>query len=176
MTLEIKLQNAIRRGDQAEIYSVFCSIYHKYCRLVGYIVSKYVHNVSDVEELVDDVFVNFSREIFATQIKNIKSYLATSAKNSAVDFVRKTQRLPHFVYDEFYLQNQAYVPTDGTDYNDLVVQLAKCLSVEETNVLLLNALHGYSFAEISQKLNKPKSTVFAIYCRAISKAKKGVKL
>mgnify|MGYP003312171066 CR=1 FL=1 len=52
MSFEKKLKQAIRKNDLLEIEKVFEKIYYKYGKLIGFVISKYVSNSSDVEELV----------------------------------------------------------------------------------------------------------------------------
>ena len=68
MSLEKRLEKAIASKNVQKIEIVFEEIYYEYGKLVGFIISKYVYNKSDIEELVDDVFVNFSKQLLQSKL------------------------------------------------------------------------------------------------------------
>ena len=76
MSLENKLQKAINSKKPEKIEIVFEEIYYEYGKLVGFIISKYILKKEDIEELVDDVFVSFSKAMLKSDINNIKYYLS----------------------------------------------------------------------------------------------------
>jgi DNA-directed RNA polymerase specialized sigma24 family protein len=81
MTLENKLNRALKSNDINKIHEVFDEIYTIYGKLVYFKISQYVDNKLHVEELTQDVFVSFYNNIMTSKITNIKYYLVTSAKN-----------------------------------------------------------------------------------------------
>ena len=89
MTLEKRMKRAIKSNDIRIIHEVFEEIYVTYGKLVYFKIMQYVSNKLDVEELTQDVFVSFYNNLKCTDILDIKYYLVTSAKNKAVDFIKK---------------------------------------------------------------------------------------
>ena len=89
MQLERKLKYAIMSNDIDKIHSVFDDIYITYGRLVYFKIMQYIENKSDVEELTQEVFISFYNNILYVEVKNIKYYLLTSAKNKSIDYLRK---------------------------------------------------------------------------------------
>lgn len=172
MSLEKKLEKAIKQNNPNKIEQVFEEIYYEYGKLVGFIISKYISNKEDIEELVDDVFVSFSKIILKNKITNIKYYLVTQAKNTSINFLNKKDNKVEMVYDEMYLSTQTYQPSK---YYDLINDMKKVLTDLEINILLLHTIYNYSFDDISNKLNKPLSSIASIYRRAIKKFNKGDK-
>ena len=69
MNLESKLRLSIKHKDETLLDIVFEEIYYEYSNLSAFIISKYVQNKLDVEELVNDVFFNFYNTIFKTDNK-----------------------------------------------------------------------------------------------------------
>ena len=72
VSLEKKLRAAIKSNNINKIEIIFEDIYYEYGKLVGFIISKYVSKKEDIEELVDDVFINFFKVLYKTKIENIK--------------------------------------------------------------------------------------------------------
>ena len=81
MDLERKLKSALNTNDLEQIEIVFEEIYNTYYKLIYFCININVKNHQDVEELVDDVFINFYNNINKIDISNIKYYLTKSAKN-----------------------------------------------------------------------------------------------
>ena len=57
------LKKAIKSQDEGEIIKAFEYIYSKYYKLVWFIISKYVYNVLDIEDISQTVFINFYNNI-----------------------------------------------------------------------------------------------------------------
>ena len=173
MELEKKLANAIRSGDADRVEKVFEQIYNTYARLVAYVISKYVGKREDVEELTDDVFVSFSRAMFTADVRSIKYYLVTSAKNASVNFVKRYTG-KEIVYLEDVRAQQDATVRDDTPFWELANTLQSVLSEYETQVVLQRAVFGYTFEEMARRFNCPASTVRSTFNRALKKCKKGV--
>ncbi len=170
MSIERKLERAVANEDLQEISKLFEEIYYEYGKLVAYIISKYVGNKEDIEELTNDVFVKFSRVLFTIEYCSIKQYLATQAKNSAIDFLRKNTPQKQIEYVEEVVFGEA--DEDKLLYNELLDDMKKYLSEEEINIILLHAVYGYSFVEIAKRFGRPVTTVKSTYHRAIKKYRK----
>ena len=173
MELERKLSRAINSGEADRVEKVFEQIYYTYCNLVAYIISKYVQKREDIEELTDDVFVSFSRAMFNTEFRSIKFYLVSSAKNAAVNFVKRNLG-KEIVYLEDVNSQQDVAYCSDTPFWELVNALQSVLTEYETQVVLQRAVFGYTFEEMAHSFNLPASTVRSTFNRAIKKCKKGV--
>ena len=168
MSLEKKLSKAINQKNPEKIEQVFEEIYYEYGKLVGFIISKYISKKEDIEELVDDVFISFSKAIVKSEINNIKYYLVTLAKNTSINFLNKKDNKVEMIYDEVYISQNTY---ESSKYYDLINEMKQVLSDLEINIILLHTIYNYSFDDLSIKLNKPLSSIASIYRRAIKKFK-----
>lgn len=65
----------------------FNNAYKEYASLVSFIISKYVDNSADVEDLTAIVFKNYFEKI--DNVKNTKYYFTTSAKNTSINYLRQ---------------------------------------------------------------------------------------
>lgn len=146
----------------------FEAIYNEYYKLVYFIVSKYVGDKFDRENLANDVFIKLyhSRE----RVDNIKGYLAAAARNAAADFIEKKKQkvLP---LDE---AKAAVFPdaSASSGYNAALEDMKNVLTEYEIEVILSHAVFGESFKEIGKRYDKPLKTVYSVYMRAVQKYRK----
>ena len=62
--------------DKRIINQVFEEIYYEYGHLIGFVISQYVKNKQDVEELANDTFISLFNNITNLQeSKNLKYYI-----------------------------------------------------------------------------------------------------
>ncbi len=167
MSLERRLRQAAANRDVDMMEHVFEEIYAKHGKLVAYIISKYVGNRQDVEELTNDVFIKFSSLLFSEEIKNIKQYLASMAKNRAIDHIRRNSS--HDIIDYVERVDIQHTDEDNTFYNEIIDDMKKELNEEEINIILLHSVYAHKFDEIADMLSKPLPTVKSTYRRAIKK-------
>ena len=171
MGLEKKLVRALQTNDTLKIEKVFEEIYYEYGKLVGFVISKYVYDRADIEELVNDVFLSFSKCMFNSRIGSIKRYLVVSAKNTTVNFLKRKK----FAYEELsYIEEYDGGDSGELGYYDITREMLKYLTDEEVNTILLHIVYGYSFAEIAKNTSRPSSSVSSQYHRAIKKLKSKV--
>lgn len=173
MKLETKLKFTKRLNSSNLLENIFEDIYKEYYQLIGFVISKYVHQKEDVEELINDVFLKFSKVFIKKDIDNIQSYLVTIAKNTSVDFIRLKSKLD-LVYDDAYVENAFKDNLNDNLYYDLISDMKLYLSDKEINLIILKSVYGYSFEDIAKKYNDNASSLSSCYNRAIKKFKKGV--
>lgn len=172
MNYEKELAKAIKRKDTNRIEELFEMIYFDFGTLVGFIISKYVSRKEDIEELVNDVFLQFSKVLFDIKLKNIKYYLVVSAKNISINFLKRKEHKLYIEYNEEYVNNQKDLLHENSRYYELISMMEEYLTEFEINVILLHSVYDYSFKELSIKYQKPASTINSTYHRAIEKISK----
>ena len=173
--IDKKIMNAINSKDINRINEAFNEFYNHYFKLIYYIISQYIDNTYDIEDLTQDVFVKFFNNITNINLdNNIKYYLTTMAKNTALNFI-KYQNKNIIVKDDLILSiidNNS--TTDKYIYKNLLEDLSKYLDELEVKIIIYHNLEGMKFKDISKILNKSTNTVITIYHRAIKKFKKKV--
>lgn len=168
MKLEKKLSKALKSNNSEVIHSVFGEIYCAYGKLAYFIISKYVSNKEDIEDLTQEVFVSFYNQLGKNQIDNIKYYLAVSAKNQALNFLKKavdTQPI-----------DESVITAGGlgfSEFSDLTETFKKYISETEIEIIYAHCVYGLKFNEIAELLCKPLNTVISAYNRAVKKLKGG---
>lgn len=172
MNYEKEFTKAIKRNDIEKIEELFEGLYYEYGKLIGFVISKYVSKKEDIEELVNDVFLQFSRVLFDIKLNNIKYYLVTTAKNASINFLKRKDQKLNVEYSDEYISSVKENNVDNNKYYELVFDMEKYLSVLEINIIILHSVYGYSFKEIGIKYQKPTSSISSIYQRAIDKYNK----
>ena len=172
MNYEKEIIKAIKKNDLVKIEEVFEKIYFEYGKLVGFIISKYVTKKEDIEELVNDIFLKFSSVLFDIKLDNIKYYLVVSAKNAAINFLKKKDNKLNIEYNDEYIKTLKQDQVDNSKYYDLVHNMEQYLSELEINIIILHSVYDYSFKELAIKYQKSISSINSIYHRAIIKYNK----
>lgn len=146
----------------------FEKIYNKYYKLVYFIVSKYVGDRFERENLVHDIFLKFYEK--QEGVENVKYYLARAARSTAIDFLRKEKNISVPLDDA---ANFVFADVGSSSYyNSAVEDMKKVLSDEEIEIVLSHAVFDEPFKEIAERHGKPLIAVYRIYKRAIKKYKK----
>lgn len=171
MTLERKLKHAIKSNDINKIHIVFDEIYRLYGRLVYFKIMQYIDNKLDVEDLTQDVFVSFYNNIKYIEVLNIKYYLVVSAKNKALNYLKKKKEI--VINDEKTVLEKEDVIKSNIEYEEIMAKMKCFLNNFEIEIIIKHNIDGYSFKELSIEYNKPLNTIISIYHRGIKKIKKG---
>ena len=168
LRLEERMKYALRVKDKKLLDEVFKDIYNEYFHLIGFVISEYVNNKNDVEELINDVFLSFFNNLDKIKLKNIKAYLTKTAKNKAIDFIRRNK-------NKYLLENEI-VNTPSIDnglYYLIVNDMKRVLTVEEIDIIILHVVYDLSFKLIAKKYKLPITTISTKYYQAIKKNKDG---
>lgn len=170
MKYERKLKHALKSNDVIRLHQIFEEIYNEYNKLVYFVIMRYVNNVEDIKDLVQDTFISFYNNL-DHDIQNIKYYLTVSAKNKAINFVNKQNKI---VFDEDFIYKAEEVKSINTNYQSIIEEMKKSLNDQEIEIILLHTIYDLTFLDIAQKFNMNLNTTISIYHRAIKKFRKGV--
>lgn len=166
---ERRLYHKIQSSSEEQTHQLFNDIYVTYGKLVFFVISRYVHQVQDIEDLTNDVFLSFFNQIQQINLNgNIKSYLTTSAKNTALNFIKKQNYQAEISESIFLVSNISR----NASYYLLLKEMEECLAKEEIEIILKYAVEGMKFKFIAEELKKPINSVITTYHRAIKKFKK----
>ncbi|MCM1130380.1 MAG: sigma-70 family RNA polymerase sigma factor [Roseburia sp.] len=164
-----RLISKIQFGNEEQIHKVFNEIYVTYGKIVFFVISKYVHQLQDVEDLTNDVFLSFFNQIQQIDLKNnIKSYLTASAKNKVLNFISKRHNQIEASESIFLIPDK----NNKNSYYLLLKEMEECLSKEEIEIILNHSVEGMRFKSIATELKKPTNSIITTYHRAIKKFKK----
>ncbi len=142
----VALVAAAREGDRG----AFGQLYRRYARMVHAILLGRVP-VTEVEDLVQDVFVAAMRKIHTLRdVKCFGGWLATVARNRANDFHRRSVEVVELAGD---VPDGAVRPSRGTPGDDGAVILAVIRSLPEAyrETLIMRLVEGMTGPEIAQR-------------------------
>ncbi len=162
MQIEEEIFSKLNSKDETEKNLAFDKLYNKYYRLVFFIVSKYLTNNEDKEDLVQTIFLKIFQS--TSKIKDyrfISYYISSVAKNESINFLKKEKKeIP-------FQQNMA-----SSSYNIIYVpELNNCLNKEDANIVILKIYYGYTFKDIEEMLNIPLKTIASRYYKALETLK-----
>lgn len=170
MTLEHKLKNALKSNNETQIHIVFNEIYNEYSKFVYFVILSYIDDLDDAEDLTQDVFISFFNSLNKTNIRNLKYYLLTIAKNKSINHLKKKQIITISSDDESLPETT----TENNDkYNQIILKMEHCLTPFETEIILKHVVYDYTFKELGILYNKPLNTIISTYHRAVKKYLKG---
>ena len=147
MNLELQLKNALKSNSIDNIHNVFSKIYSFYGRLVYFTIMKYVDNQSDIEELTQEVFVDFFNNL-DNKIYNIKYYLLTSAKNKAIDYLKSKKH--NIEYTDLSQFRNFEDDSISKNYENLLSAFKNYLSDLEIDILIQHIINDLTFKELSK--------------------------
>lgn len=168
MNEERKLHQVLKIGDKEIINSYFEEIYNKYKGLVCFVIAKYIKNYDDIVDIAQDVFLSFFNNADKVN-SSIKYYLTTSAKNKALNYIKKYSRVSIVDDKELDVIQEELNRNDTFEY--IMEVLKETLTKQEYEILCLHLLDNYTFKKISLKQNINESTVKTLYYRAVKKGK-----
>lgn len=140
-------------------------IYLHYRGLVYFVVSTYVSNKEDADDVYQEVFLRLMNTRGRSFTKRtLKVYLCKTAKSCAIDFEKK--RL-NDVTDEVI---EAYGQNDSQ--NGLIEEMGYELTNRESVLIDYRLSFGFAWKDICQITGIPMSSAKAIYRNAIRKIKR----
>ena len=165
MSLEAKLVDALHSNNRQKLESIFKKIYDSYFKLVYFCISAYVNKKEDIEDIVSDTFLSFYNHLDSIDAsKSIKYYLTTTAKNKAINFIKKKKEV---YLDENVLNNKSY----STSINKVLLDIKDNLKQEEFELIIDHVLFDKSLHEIAKEKNLNFNTLKSKYHRIILKLK-----
>ncbi len=176
MTDEKRLFRAIHSKRKEEPEAIFNYIYRKYKPLVTFIVAQYIKNDADIEDIVQDSFIELFKDVEHLK-STIKSYLTTASKHNALDFLKKNKEISFvdidtldYLFDDSSISEQKLFVNEK--FNSLIQELNRFLSKEEVQIILLHLVDDLKFDEIALKLKHNVKSVKTKYYRALKKYQK----
>ncbi len=159
MTGDKEIIESIRRGE----IDKFSTIVEKYTTGVYRFISLKIYNKDDVDDLVQESFINFYKAIEKFDTKRpVLPYLLEIAKNEMKMYFRSHKKA---------LPLNENMVTEKDDIETFDMNILKHLTAEESR-LLRDFSEGFSLAEIGRKYRVPVNTVKSKVRRARIKLKK----
>ena len=171
MTDEKRLFKALHSGKKEEPEVTFQFIYNKYKPLVTFVVAQYIKNESDIDDIVQETFINFFNNIEKVQ-SSIKTYLTVSCKNIAFNFLKRNKNINYINFDDITYLDVEHEHLANDRLINLLSDMKRVISEEDIKIILLHLANDLKFDEIALKLNQNVKTIKTKYYRALKKYKK----
>ncbi len=140
-------------------------VYDEYKNLMYFIIASYISLPEDCEDVLSESFIKaMNHRADLKDPNNIKSFLASIARNTALDFLKKSKETPTDLIDDIYGTND--------QYNVMLNLLEPLLTNKETIVTYYRAVFSYSWKEIVKETGIPESTARALYASAKEKLRR----
>lgn len=140
-------------------------VYDEYKNLMYFIIASYISLPEDCEDVLSESFIKaMNHRADLKDPNNIKSFLASIARNTALDFLKKSRETPTDLIDDIYGTND--------QYNVMLNLLEPLLTNKETIVTYYRAVFSYSWKEIVKETGIPESTARALYASAKEKLRR----
>lgn len=169
MNSDYELIKKIKKAKKEERNILLEEIYNEYYKLVCFIISKYIRNRSDIEELANDVFIKFFQNIYSIR-SSIKYYLTTTAKNTSINFLK--QKNKNVVFDDelvFSIKDDKH--SSNENYYEIIDYLKTFLTEKEIAIILNHVIYEMTFKNISELFKISENTVKTTYYRSLEKIK-----
>ena len=158
----------LKSNNQVDIDEGFEVLYQKYSKLIYVCIHKYVNQRESVEDLVSDTFLKVYENRYNLKAdKNFKYYLVTTAKNLAINFIKKKENEVD-ILDVDVIDENVYQESNLKDMIDI---LKKDLNDEEISIIINHLIYAYTFEEIAKKMCVSTNTIKTKYFRALKKVK-----
>lgn len=163
--------NRIKNKDRSGLKD----IYDEYLGYIYSIIYGIVNQKENAEDVTQEFFVKLYNMAETMELKDShKTYLATIARNMAIDFVRKNSR--SVMVDDFVEEGLEPVSDDRVEEKVIgdmtVTEALATLSDNERIVVGMKVLSDMTFNEISEALKIPMGTVTWRYREAIKKLRR----
>lgn len=165
---EKKILKRIKEGDIKQFEGLFKEYYEMLCHFA----IKYVKNIEQSEEVVQDTFYNIWKNKETLNITaSIKAYLYTAVRNNCLQVLRT--RSLDIKYENYYKShyvNESISPSDELNAKELSNVINKALnSLPERcrEIFKMSRYEGLKYHEIAEKLSISIKTVEANMGKAL---------
>ena len=140
-------------------------LYRRFQRPLSAYFSKRVRQQADIEDLVQEVFLNLHQRAQSLDIQSMEGYIFRTAANVLTDRARRQavrHHDRHELLDEHRLETEASSPERmliGEQWLDQLIAALDALPEKTRRIFILRRYEGLSNAEIADQLNLTVSGV-----------------
>jgi len=141
-------------------------VYNEFRNLAYFVIATYVSNSDDCNDVLSNTFLKvLENRQSIRSAKNLKQFICSTAKNEAINFLQKENRL---IKTE--LIDEIYGTTDKS--NDVLNLLEPLLTNKEVIVVYYKVVFEMTWEEITRETGIPSSSARLIYKQAKAKLRK----
>ena len=124
------------------------------------------------EDVLQEVYIKLFEHMNRQEILNVKAWLFSVTRNTALDLYRKKSR-EITGFESHYFDQERYLSEDPLEKLVLSKYL-ELLDSEERQIVILKDISGMKHREIAKIVEKPLGTVLWKYSIALKKLRKGL--
>lgn len=169
---KLNIDEAIFTRIANDDMAAFEELYRLTERTVYAFVLSTLKNHDDTLDVVQDTYLKIRAAAHLYQpMGKPMAWVFTIARNLSISKIRSKQKNDNLEMTD--LENDLNFSYVSDQEDRLVIQTAlKILNSEETEIILLHAISGFTHREIAQNLDMKLSTVLSKYHRGLKKLKK----
>ncbi len=156
---DIILFKRVERGEKKALNKLFEKYYVPLCHFVD----TFIKEEAQTEEIVTDIFLMLWTKRKKLKISiNFRAYLYSSARNSALAFLRKKKVYFENIEDlqqEIHLHPEVLQKIDCPEIKVQVNKILEKIPPKSRKVLLMHRIDGFKYKEIAEKLDISIKTV-----------------
>ena len=141
-------------------------VYEEFRNLAYFVIATYISNADDCNDVLSNTFLRVLENRQSIEnAKNFKQFICTTAKNEAINFMKKEYRsVPTDLIDEMY--------GSADKSNDVLNLLEPLLTNKEVIVVYYKVIFEMTWEEITRETGIPSSSARLIYKQAKAKLRK----
>ncbi len=152
------LWERIQQGDE----EAFKHLFYTYYRLLVTIAMRYVNNLDQARDLVQDVLLNMWEKRDTIKVnKTLKSYLSTATRNTCLNHLKSDKKWSE-LGEHLDIYERSAGPVEQMATNELQEQINGAIDTLPTackTIFLLRRIEGLSLKEIAAQLQISPKTV-----------------
>lgn len=163
----------IRNGDKGGLRD----IYEEYNPYIFRLVSSYVKNRADAEDITAEFFINLWKKAGSYKPGNgHKTWMTVMARNIAIDFLRKNNReIPaEEIYEEADQVKESPSAEDEVVSTQSFHDMLASLPAVQQRIVAMKIAGEMTFKEIAGLLDMPMGTVTWHYQQSMKKLKEAI--
>jgi RNA polymerase sigma-70 factor (ECF subfamily) len=172
---DIQLVDLYLRGNQ----KAFDGLVNRHSQSTFRFIIQIVDSTDEANDIVQETFIKVWKNIHKfDQRKNLKTWIFTIAKRTAIDYLRKVKSVSFSSIDNTETETSFgnNIPDEGLMANEifeenenieLIRNALKTVSLENKSIILLHHGEEMTFEEISDVLEKPMNTIKSQYRRTL---------
>ncbi len=169
--MDLNEKNTLNRITQGDIKQ-FEILFKEYYEMLCHFAVKYVKNMEQSEEVVQDTFYNIWKNRQSLNIRtSLKSYLFTAVRNNCLQVLRtRSLDIKYENYYKSHYENDSVTPADELNARELSKVINKALnSLPERcrEIFKMSRYEGLKYHEIAEKLSISIKTVEANMGKAL---------
>lgn len=166
-------QKSLHQSDESiDNIAEFKQVFIEHKKHVFAIALSILRDFELSEDVLQEVYIKLYQHMKHNDISNVKAWLISVSRNTALDLYRKKKR-EITGFDNDYFEREQYLSEDPLDKMVLSKYL-ELLDSEERQIVILKDISGMRHREIALILKRSLGTVLWKYSMALKKLRKGL--